>query len=332
MCNSTYHVVAQWLVEILEPVNREVNKYDFRDTFEFVDSISHLNVLNKKMISLGVSSIVMNVPLVETIQFLCDYIESHRINVGLPATELKELVMFCTSNIQIHVNGEFYRQIDGVAIGSPVGSLLAAIFMRKLDSNQLNETIRTTSYYRRYVDHVFCVVDTTEDLQKLLTVFNKTHKNVVFSLERETDDYACDVCKKTVETVKDGLKTGILQQVLEIYLTKECESLGVFAEVCKSAVRKGIKFLSDQVQKMDPEETCKHRRPIMKKCSTAKEAAYLALLEHRNTPSADIDLSPAQRLMGRRTRTRIPLVEDRLALQTVTWSTVRKRLKQRIER
>ncbi|KAA3672489.1 uncharacterized protein DEA37_0011370 [Paragonimus westermani] len=26
---------------------------------------------------------------------------------------------------------------------------------------------------------------------------------------------------------------------------------------CKSAVRKGIKFLSDQVQKMDPEETCK---------------------------------------------------------------------------
>ncbi|KAA3669794.1 uncharacterized protein DEA37_0006236, partial [Paragonimus westermani] len=68
---------------------------------------------------------------------------------------------------------------------------------------------------------------------------------------------ACYVCKKTVETLKDALKTGILQEVLEIHLTMECERLGVFAEVCKSAVRSGIKFLSDQVQKMDPEETCK---------------------------------------------------------------------------
>ncbi|KAA3678612.1 uncharacterized protein DEA37_0003891 [Paragonimus westermani] len=38
MCNSPYHAVAQWLVEILELVKREVNKYSLRDTFEFVDS------------------------------------------------------------------------------------------------------------------------------------------------------------------------------------------------------------------------------------------------------------------------------------------------------
>ncbi|KAF8567804.1 hypothetical protein P879_03910 [Paragonimus westermani] len=71
------------------------------------------------------------------------------------------------------------------------------------------------------------------------------------------DNDACDVCKQTVKTIKDGLKSGILQQVLEIYLTKQCESLGIFAEVCKSAISKGIKFLSDQVQKMEPEETCR---------------------------------------------------------------------------
>ncbi|KAA3672551.1 uncharacterized protein DEA37_0012518, partial [Paragonimus westermani] len=80
------------------------------------------------------------------------------------------------------------------------------------------------------------------------------------------------------------------------------------------------------------ESAVKAAKKIMKKCSTAKEDVYLALLEHRNTPSADIDLSPAQRLMGRRARTQIPLAEDRPALQTVTWDTVRKRLKQRMER
>ncbi|KAA3677106.1 uncharacterized protein DEA37_0002369 [Paragonimus westermani] len=80
------------------------------------------------------------------------------------------------------------------------------------------------------------------------------------------------------------------------------------------------------------ESSVNEAKKIMKKCLTAKEDAYLALLERRNTPSADIVLSPVQRLMARRTRTRIPLVEGRLALQTFTWDIVRKRLKQRIER
>ncbi|KAF8563136.1 hypothetical protein P879_11881 [Paragonimus westermani] len=45
------------------------------------------------------------------------------------------------------------------------------------------------------------------------------------------------------------------------------------------------------------ESAVKEAEKIMKKCLTAKEDAYLTLLEHRNTPSADTDLSPAERLM-----------------------------------
>ncbi|KAF7255056.1 hypothetical protein EG68_08297 [Paragonimus skrjabini miyazakii] len=55
------------------------------------------------------------------------------------------------------------------------------------------------------------------------------------------DQDACDACKQTVKTVKDALESGILQQLLETYLKKECESLGKFAKACKSAVTKGIK-------------------------------------------------------------------------------------------
>ncbi|KAF8562954.1 hypothetical protein P879_12045 [Paragonimus westermani] len=69
--------------------------------------------------------------------------------------------------------------------------------------------------------------------------------------------YKCDVCKQTVKTLQDGLKTGILQQLLETFLTKQCDSLGPFAKVCKKAISKGITFLSDQIQKREPEETCK---------------------------------------------------------------------------
>ena len=45
---------------------------------------------------------------------------------------------------------------------------------------------------------------------------------------------------------------------------------------------------------------------IMKKASEAKGDPYLALLDWRNTPTEMFDTSPAQRLLGRRVRTRCP--------------------------
>ncbi|KAF8565369.1 hypothetical protein P879_07775 [Paragonimus westermani] len=57
--------------------------------------------------------------------------------------------------------------------------------------------------------------------------------------------------------MKEGLKTGILQEILQVYLTNACDELGVFSELCKSAVNKSIEYLTEQIEKISPEETCK---------------------------------------------------------------------------
>ena len=54
------------------------------------------------------------------------------------------------------------------------------------------------------------------------------------------------------------------------------------------------------------ESAVKTAKRIMEKALDAKVDPYLALLEHRNTPSAGMSTSPAQRLFGRRVRTTIP--------------------------
>ncbi|KAF8566448.1 hypothetical protein P879_11529 [Paragonimus westermani] len=79
------------------------------------------------------------------------------------------------------------------------------------------------------------------------------------------------------------------------------------------------------------ESAVKEAKKIMKKCLAAKEDPYLALLEHKNTPSADVELSPVQRLFGRRTKTRIPLVEKALDPHQTPWTVTRQRLKKRVE-
>lgn len=53
MNNYPYHLIAKWLVDILQPVKNYIDEHNFLDFFNFVESIKNINVIGKKMISLG---------------------------------------------------------------------------------------------------------------------------------------------------------------------------------------------------------------------------------------------------------------------------------------
>ena len=46
---------------------------------------------------------------------------------------MKQLLLLCTKNIHCSYNGIIYQQCDGVAIGSPLGPVLAGIFIVHLE-------------------------------------------------------------------------------------------------------------------------------------------------------------------------------------------------------
>ena len=60
------------------------------------------------------------------------------------------------------------------------------------------------------------------------------------------------------------------------------------------------------------EAAVKDAKKFMKKCSEEKSDPYLGLLNVRNTPTEGLSSSPAQRLLGRRTKTCIPTTTSRL--------------------
>ena len=73
-------------------------------------------------------------------------------------------------------------------------------------------------------------------------------------------------------------------------------------------------------------QTAKH---LIKKAILDKRDPYLALLEYRNTPISDTLGSPAQRLMGRRTKTLLPTTTKLLQPKLISPQAVHKELKQR---
>ena len=60
--------------------------------------------------------------------------ERKKINTSFTKQELKELILLCTKGVHFTLCRESYVQTDGVTIGSPLGPVLAGIFMVELEN------------------------------------------------------------------------------------------------------------------------------------------------------------------------------------------------------
>ena len=45
---------------------------------------------------------------------------------------MRALLLMCTKSVRFTINNEVYVQVDGVAMGSPLGPVIAGIFMVEL--------------------------------------------------------------------------------------------------------------------------------------------------------------------------------------------------------
>jgi len=84
---------------------------------------------------------------------------------------------------------KLYKQIDRVAMGSPLGYTLANLFLRHLESVIFKQqSLDHPKMYLRYVDNVFAIIDNDDKCKSFMNVLNNQHKNLKFTLEKSTNN------------------------------------------------------------------------------------------------------------------------------------------------
>ena len=128
-----------------------------------------------------------NVPLAETIQICADALyNSEHPSVPFPRQIFVKLMEMATSSVEFSFNDIMHRQIDGVAMRSPLGPALANIFVGNYEPKLFQTTSKPEMYYS-YMDDTFVVFSNEDECDLFLDCLNLLHPSLRFTFKKESN-------------------------------------------------------------------------------------------------------------------------------------------------
>ena len=153
--NTPYHGITKFLTSLLNPL--ALNEYVAKDSFEAAAKINLISLDDMSdeytFVSFDVESLFTNVPLKKTIEIIFTRVCSEK-------KISKTFLLDACTKTTFSFNNELYEQIDGVSMGSPLGSLMANVIMTELKRVVVKDLFNKEylKFYIRYMDDMLVLM------------------------------------------------------------------------------------------------------------------------------------------------------------------------------
>ena len=97
------------------------------------------------------------------------------------------LLEFCLKNTYFSFQGQFFEQVEGVAMGSPVSPIVANLYMEYLEQKALSTAPHPPRFWCRYVNDTF-VIHKEANKQGFLQHINSVDPAIKFTVEDNKED------------------------------------------------------------------------------------------------------------------------------------------------
>ena len=185
---GTYNfLLAKWLDERLKPLS--INKFTIMDPLKFVEKVRGEKVdADEILVSYDVTSFFTNVPVDEAIKILVKKaFKNNWLNktykLNLKRSDLETLLNLAVKH---QLFNDLYEQVDGVAMGSPLGPLRANTFMCSLEERLVKQK-QMPSFCRRFVDDTITKQSSAKSANEFLSTLNNCHPSLQFTMGIEVD-------------------------------------------------------------------------------------------------------------------------------------------------
>ena len=180
MPGSPYFNIAKQMADWLNIVPEcKINS----STKEIADQLADIVLEDdKELVSFDVVSLYTNVPVNEAIVVCANLLYDGTLKKPpVDKDTFTKLLNVCSKNVIMSSNDGLFRQIDGLAMGSPPAPMLANAWMSTFDTTVSNNA----TLYTRYMDDILRDIN-KNDIDQKLEELNSIHPSLSFTVERET--------------------------------------------------------------------------------------------------------------------------------------------------
>jgi len=181
MPGSSYYNIATCVADWLSVVDEcKINS----STKQISDHLHHIKLEeHEEVVSFDVKSLYTNVPVIEAINLCADLLFSGKYK--LPPVDKQtfiELTKISSCDVIMSTHRGYFKQVDGLAMGSPPAPHLANGWLSQFDG-----TIKGDSkLFSRYMDDILQDIKRSE-IESKLTAINSLHENLTFTIERQSE-------------------------------------------------------------------------------------------------------------------------------------------------
>jgi hypothetical protein len=107
---------------------------------------------------MDIKGLYVNIPISYTCNIANKLLNNNQVDEHIARDIMSILKMIMNQNYFLY-EGKFYKPTSGVAMGSPLSSVIAEIFLQDLEQNRLKHLLegKMIVCYNRYVDDIFII-------------------------------------------------------------------------------------------------------------------------------------------------------------------------------
>ena len=140
-CGSVTYGVAKELAKILKPLVGQ-SPHHINSTQDFVEQAKHFKLESGECLSsYDVSALFTSVPIDPALQIIKDLLVKDNTLKERTVMDVEDIILlleFCLKNTYFSFQGQFYEQVEGAAMGSPVSPIVANLYMEYLEQKALS--------------------------------------------------------------------------------------------------------------------------------------------------------------------------------------------------
>lgn len=183
--NSPSYNLSKFLVNILNNITIN-SKYNIKNSLHFKDKISEITMdTGEILVSFDVVSLFTNVPMQLCLEILERGWNRISTHTDIPKKKFLDMLSFCfLDNNYFSFNGNYYKQIFGTPMGSPLSPILADIVMEDLLDSIVQKLDFKIKLIVKYVDDLFFIIP-EETLTHIHNLLNDYHEKLQFTVEKQ---------------------------------------------------------------------------------------------------------------------------------------------------